>query len=240
MEIISLYDFSGEALKPWAHAGYACYAYDIEHPPSGRISEGIHYKHADLHDKATVQKIIARHKGRVKLLSAFPVCTDLAASGAVWWARKRECDPHFQHMAAEHAMKCVEIAEAIGCDSWYVENPVGALSRLWRKPDYTFDPCDYGAYLSKTDTHPEFPKHIPPRDAYRKRTCIWHGSAFRVPQRRGVAPVHVIYKRTATGGQSKYAPQAGMLGGTSHRTKRIRSATPRGWAQAVCEANSLT
>ena len=89
MEIISLYDFSGEALKPWAHAGYACYAYDIEHPPSGRMSEGIHYEHADLHDEATVQKIIARHKGRVKLLSAFPVCTDLAASGAVWWARKR-------------------------------------------------------------------------------------------------------------------------------------------------------
>ena len=55
MEIISLYDFSGEALKPWAHAGYACYAYDIEHPPSGRMSEGIHYEHADLHDEATVQ-----------------------------------------------------------------------------------------------------------------------------------------------------------------------------------------
>ena len=65
MEIISLYDFSGEALKPWAHAGYACYAYDIEHPPSGRMSEGIHYEHADLHDEATVQKIIARHKGKV-------------------------------------------------------------------------------------------------------------------------------------------------------------------------------
>ena len=61
MEIISLYDFSGEALKPWAHAGYACYAYDIEHPPSGRMSEGIHYEHADLHDEATVQKVIARH-----------------------------------------------------------------------------------------------------------------------------------------------------------------------------------
>ena len=50
MEIISLYDFSGEALKPWAHAGYACYTYDIEHPPSmppsGRMSEaeGIHYE----------------------------------------------------------------------------------------------------------------------------------------------------------------------------------------------------
>ena len=29
--VISLYDFTGEALKPWAEAGYDCYAYDIQH-----------------------------------------------------------------------------------------------------------------------------------------------------------------------------------------------------------------
>jgi len=29
--VISLYDFTGEALKPWAEAGYACYAFDIQH-----------------------------------------------------------------------------------------------------------------------------------------------------------------------------------------------------------------
>ena len=29
--VISLYDFTGEALKPWAEAGYKCYAYDIQH-----------------------------------------------------------------------------------------------------------------------------------------------------------------------------------------------------------------
>ena len=29
--VISLYDFTGEALKPWAEAGYECYAYDIQH-----------------------------------------------------------------------------------------------------------------------------------------------------------------------------------------------------------------
>ena len=28
---ISLYDCTGEALKPWAKAGYTCYAFDIQH-----------------------------------------------------------------------------------------------------------------------------------------------------------------------------------------------------------------
>ena len=34
-------------------------------------------------------------------------------------------------------------------------------------------------------------------------------------------------------------PQAAGLGGKSQRTKNIRSATPRGWARAVFEANYL-
>ena len=30
--VLSLYDYTGEALKPWAEAGYTCYAFDIQHP----------------------------------------------------------------------------------------------------------------------------------------------------------------------------------------------------------------
>ena len=56
--VISLYDFTGEALRPWADAGYECYAFDIQHtgnmevfPDSGGI---IHYEYADLHDTETL------------------------------------------------------------------------------------------------------------------------------------------------------------------------------------------
>ena len=28
--VISLYDYTGEALRPWAEAGYHCFAYDIQ------------------------------------------------------------------------------------------------------------------------------------------------------------------------------------------------------------------
>ena len=34
--VLSLYDFTGEALKPWAEAGYQCYAFDIQHPEIGK------------------------------------------------------------------------------------------------------------------------------------------------------------------------------------------------------------
>ena len=87
MEVVSLYDFTGGALEPWAAAGYTCTAYDLAHP-GDEVRDGVRYRHADLHDMATLRAIVRRHRGKVAFLSAFPVCTDLASSGAAWWAEK--------------------------------------------------------------------------------------------------------------------------------------------------------
>ena len=38
--VISLYDYTGEALRPWAEAGYECYAYDIQHKEDRREAVG--------------------------------------------------------------------------------------------------------------------------------------------------------------------------------------------------------
>ena len=74
MQIVSLFDYTGEALKPWAEARFECFAYDIQH--TGTHRDGISFLHADLHDSATVRTIVERHAGKVRLVSAFPVCTD--------------------------------------------------------------------------------------------------------------------------------------------------------------------
>ena len=58
-----------------------------------------------------------------------------------------------------------------------LENPVGVLSSYWRKPDHTFDPCDYGGYLN------------PAGDAYTKKTCLWTGGGFIMPKKKPVEPV---------------------------------------------------
>jgi hypothetical protein len=57
--VVSLYDFTGEAVRPWAEAGYECWCYDIQHTyrkeAVGRGS--IHYAYADLHDHNTLNAI---------------------------------------------------------------------------------------------------------------------------------------------------------------------------------------
>jgi hypothetical protein len=110
---------------------------------------------------------------------------------------------------------------------YMVENPVGRLSTIWRKPNHYFDPCDFGGYLSDVKAaHPRYPNIIPRFDAYTKRTCLWTGNGFIMPSPKPVKPI------------SKDSPLHTKLGGKSLRTKNIRSETPRGFAHAVFEANT--
>jgi site-specific DNA-cytosine methylase len=82
------------------------------------------------------------------LLLAFPPCTDLCVSGARWFAAKRADGRQEQAVAFVRALMAVPIARIA------VENPVGVLSTLIRKPDQIIQPWLYG--------HDET-----------KATCLW-------------------------------------------------------------------
>ena len=131
--VVSLYDFTGEALRPWAERGYTCHAFDIQHPREGTFSDGIHYRHADLHSRETLEDIKNEFKNGVAFAMAFPVCTDLAVSGARHFKRKAEQDPHFQDVAAGHAMACAQLFDDLNVP-FFIENPVSVLASVWRKP----------------------------------------------------------------------------------------------------------
>jgi hypothetical protein len=230
--IISLYDFTGEAVRPWAEAGYDCWCYDIQHTYQKEIvgSGAIHYAHADLHKDGWAQDIAKDHlSNNVAFLMAFPVCTDMAVSGAAWFEKKRKADPDFQVKAVSYARQCAEFGKLLGVP-YFVENPISVLSTMWRKPDYRFHPCDYGEYISEAEAeHPRWPEYIPAKDAYKKATCLWTGNGFKMPEPRAVDP-EAYYG-------NGYSKAMMKLGGKSQRTKDIRSATPRGFAIALFQAN---
>ena len=233
--VISLYDYTGEALKPWAEAGYICYAFDIQHDAETIRKEHfdggglIRYVNADLHNIGTLDRIYDMMSGKdVTFAMAFPVCTDLAVSGAAHFKRKAERDHLFQRKAANYAIWCAELFQALGCP-YFIENPVSVLSTLWRKPDYSFHPYEYGGYIDPEQAeHPKWPDYIAPMDAYPKKTCLWTGGDFTMPDKSPVEP------------ETGHSRQHLKLGGKSMKTKNIRSATPRGFAQAVFNANCAT
>jgi len=233
--VLSLYDFTGEACRPWAEAGYECYAFDIQHYRQGwtQSFEGggsITYRHADLHDFKTHKDIFMEFSGRRLVFGmAFPVCTDMAVSGAAHFKRKAERDPEFQTKAVKYAVWCSELFEDLGVP-YFVENPVSVLATKWRSPDFRFHPYQYGGYIPDSEAeHPRWPEYIAAKDAYKKQTCLWTGGGFVMPDPKLVDPE----KYHGNG----YSTSMMKLGGKSQRTKDIRSATPRGFARAVYEAN---
>lgn len=81
---------------------------------------------------------------------AFPPCTHLAVSGAAHFEKKR-ADGR-QQQGIDFFMKCVAAVEKIGCGA--IENPIGIMSGLYRKPNQIVHPYYFG-------------------DPYSKSTCLW-------------------------------------------------------------------
>ena len=233
---IFLFDYTGIMAKPWADAGYLCYCFDGQHPEgvttSGHeniLNVGVwfddNHKTSNLENIKKIRSIVGVCYDDETFIFGFPECTQLAVSGAAHFEKKRLANQHFQDEAIKLAKLTMHLAESMNCSKWALENPVSVLSTKWRKPDFKFDPFEYGGYLPCNDVHPTYPEYIKPMDAYPKKTCIWSGGGFVMPDKK---PVDVL---------PGYSDQHKKLGGRSLKTKNIRSATPRGFAEAVFLAN---
>jgi len=230
MLVFSLFGGSGYDALPWAERGHKviCFNYDdADHGDyhSVRVSHpNIKYVNAWINSDFSF-KVRNNFYGKPDFIIAFPPCTDLAVSGSRHFAAKRERDPLFQDKAVSTCKIAAEIADWFNVP-YMIENPVSVLSSMWRQPDFIFHPCAFGGLLPEDDKHPHFPEIIPARDAYTKKTCLWTGNGFVMPDTNAVLP---------TGNNN---PGWQKLGGKSKRTKLIRSLTPRGFALAVCLANN--
>lgn len=231
MSIVALFDMSGISVRPWAIAGEECFCFDIlndgrmEKFASGGSITFLKWNARDPSAKAKIREVLPQ------FIIGFPPCTDLAVSGAGHFETKKFADPAYRLKAISHVLMIPDLAKECGC-SYIIENPVGVLSSIWRKPNYIFNPCDFGCYLPPEDKHPTWPQYIEPRDAYNKKTCIWTDGKIKWPKEKRVRPVVITDSR----GHS-WSKQAASLGGGSRRTKEIRSLTPRGFAIAFCLAN---
>ena len=141
------------------------------------------------------------------ILSA-PPCTHFSGSGARTWKAKDKDGRTLDDLKIVTA--CLMIVAKTQPKWWAFENPIGRLRYWIGEPKMYFNPCDYG-------------------DAYTKKTCLWGN--FNEPDKKPVKPVFI------TRGGKRYSPIAASTGGKSEKTKRLRSITPAGFAQAFFEAN---
>jgi hypothetical protein len=231
--ILFLFNSSDYAVQPWLDDGrYNVVSVDYDatdHSEAHREpTEGHHKLNIDLCNggslfarDAVLRALEERNFRPPSFVLSFAPCTDLAVSGAAHFEKKRAKDPLFQHRAVAAAMLA-----SVFWVPYAVENPISVLSTLWRRPNVYWHPCDYAGYCPE-GPHPEFPDIIPEQDRYNKKSCLWVGNGFIVPEKRRMEPFRITN------------PGHEKLGGKSARTKYIRSLTPRGFARAVYEANKV-
>lgn len=175
--VVSLFDLTGLMVKPWVGAGYTAYIVDIQHPKGTTRDKnnprlfkvGCDLRYGWLPPSEVV--------GRIAFVAAFPECTNVAVSGAAHFLNK---GPRALALSLDLFATSKEIAEWSGAP-YFIENPVSTFSTYCGKPDFIFDPFEYGGYLPEDDTHPRWPGYIAARDAYTKKTCLWTGGGFVMP-----------------------------------------------------------
>jgi len=97
--------------------------------------------HPEWHIQEDVIQLL--HK-KWDMIIAFPPCTHLSSSGARWWSAKREDGR--QQLAVDFFMAFVNA----DCEKIAIENPVGLMSTIYRKPDQIIQPWQFGHGEVKT------------------------------------------------------------------------------------------
>jgi hypothetical protein len=197
--VLSLCDRTGVMVQPWLEAGYQCVIVDAQHERGIRAD-------------GTLDRVLYRVGCDVRkydpydiapaIVFAFPPCTHLANSGTRYKAGK---GLEALYEALGLVIACKRICEASGAP-WMIENPVGSLSTYWRKPDVIFHPWNYTTPKEK------------------KRTCLWVGNNFVIPQ------FEVVEEPPDVKESCWKMPPSKDRGDK-------RSVTPEGFARAVFQAN---
>lgn len=144
------------------------------------------------------------------LLVCFPPCTHLCSSGAGHMAKKRADGRQAK------AVQFVKDLSALPVERIAIENPVGVLSTLWRKPDQIVQPFHFGHAETKT-------------------TCLWLKG---LPPLEHTNIVEPDYMRKPNGdyyldAKGKRYSRVHFLSGRSPDRARIRSKTYTGIARAM-------
>ena len=136
------------------------------------------------------------------LMVAHPPCTDLAVSGAAWFAKKRADGSQQKSIEFFMALANANIPKIC------IENPVGIMSTLWRKPSQIVQPWMFG--------HPES-----------KATCLWlKGIPLLIPTKNVKAEMELLPRNKQM--RMHYLPP-------SPNRWKIRSETYQGIADAMAE-----
>ena len=215
--------------KAFRRLGFNAYSCDIL-PSSGGHPEW--HLHCDVLGVIKTKKGILETgelfqlNGEWDLMIAHPPCTYLSVSGARWYYHPEDKDlpieqrrphPNFPNRAEEREEAISFFLELINADipRIAVENPVGIMSKLYRKPNQIVQPYWFGDEATKT-------------------TCLWLKNLPELVPTKLVGKGERIVLSSGKSLPKWYSDSFNTKISTEMR-RRLRSKTFQGFADAMAE-----
>lgn len=155
------------------------------------------------------------------LIIAHPPCTYLTVSGNRWFNIDKYGEKAKQrYNNRENAIKFFMQFVNANCKHIAIENPIGVINTVYRKPDQIIQPYDYG--------HP-----------YRKSTCLWLKN-LPLLKPTNIVDFECIHSKGKSGGYSGNSwvvrdENGKILPYNDARVAKARSKTFEGIAQAMAD-----
>ena len=203
MKVLVAGEESQEVCKAFREKGHEAYSCDIQECSGG---------HPEWHLKQDVLPLLYEYWD---LIIAHPPCTRLCSSGQRWLYfgsdEYREKKLREQQEGIAFFMAFVKAANKTGV-KMAIENPVGIMSSIYRKPDCIYNPYDFAP---ETEC---------------KKTCLWLFNGLKPLQPNQHIPkeqrTHGIWRSNFNGKYISY---------NSTECAKMRSKTPRGVAKAMAD-----
>lgn len=229
LKILVACEESQAVCKEFRRLGHIAYSCDLLQCSGG---------HPEWHFNCDVLQVIANHGGKLQngkeayidgewdLMVAHPPCTYLAVSGAQWYyhpddkhlpTEQRRPHPKFPNRAKDREDGIaffLALANA-PIEHIAIENPVGIMSRRWRKPDQSIQPWMFGDEASKLTCL--WLKNLPP---LHETKVVGHGERVVLSSGRTLP---------------KWYSDALCKAKTSEERRTLRSKTFPGFAKAIAE-----
>lgn len=167
--------------------------------------------HPEWHLQQDVTELL---KQKWDMIIAFPPCTYLTVTGNRWFNVERYGDKAIKrHADRKDAIDFFMMFANADCEKIAIENPVGVMSREWRKPNQIIQPYQFG-------------------DAFEKKTCLWLKGLSELKPTNIVEPPERTKYKSGKSMPAWYADAANL---SKEERAKLRSKTFPGIAKAMAE-----
>ena len=216
MKILIACEESQEVCKAFRNKGHESYSCDIQEPSGGHKEWHILGDALEAIQAGQVRTMDGQMHEIAKwdMIIAFPPCTYLTVTGNRWFNVDRYGEKAIQRKKCrEDAIRFFMEFVNADCDKIAIQNPVGVMSTVYRKPKQIVHPYLFG-------------------DPERKATCLWLKGLPNLKPTNIVEPNIIAYKN----GKGTDSPwHMNTIGLPKQERAKLRSKTFPGIAKAMAE-----